>query len=156
MFLDDQWSPLQYFGLFQDKVFCGAFFQKSDIASSPRPLRGNPTCGFPSFGFAKIHPFGRFEVLGVSPSAEGDQRCAALDRRSLFGKRDAKTFADVKNNFRVKFFAELFFKKATSRPPRPPRPPASLAFPRLPRWVGKATLKPFFDRALLFRLIKNG
>ena len=25
---------------------------------------GNPTCGFPSFSFAEIHPFGRFWTIG--------------------------------------------------------------------------------------------
>ena len=26
--------------------------------------RGNPTCGFPSFSFAEIHPFGRYLTVG--------------------------------------------------------------------------------------------
>ena len=52
-----------------------------------------PLVFFPSFGFAEIHPFVALgNEWGVSPSAEGDQRCAALDRRSLFEKSDAKTF----------------------------------------------------------------
>ena len=55
--------------------------------------RGNPTCGFPSFDFVKIHPFGRFGRMGVSPSADGNQRFAALDRRALFEKSAAKAFA---------------------------------------------------------------
>ena len=51
---------------------------------------------------------GAFKRLEVSPSAEGDQRYAALDRRSLFEKSSAKAFALSAVFFLLTFF---FFKR---------------------------------------------
>ena len=64
--------------------------------------RGNPhLCVSPLSSLRlAIHPFVALPTARrISPSAEGDQRCAALDRRALFEekkqtrKRDLREFA---------------------------------------------------------------
>ena len=55
--------------------------------------RENPTCGFPSFDFVKIHPFGRFGRFGCFALCGGRPTLRALDRRALFEKSAAKAFA---------------------------------------------------------------